>query len=189
MKSKLKKNLGILFIILTIISGYLSIAILSFYGMRSFFAYEGYCSSRKLSNFVSIEIFEVVILCTLISYAIFLESFQSFKKHLRFYKVVFVFLFLNSVFLLYQIIENPIVLEAQVSGWSDLPQNNLYMKYNPLIAFLGLYSATVIWINFRFQEKTQQLKMMSRIFLVAVILMSITVAIVTHKIEYQDCRG
>lgn len=186
---KLRKTIAIIFIILIFILGYLSIAVLSFYGMRSFYSYEGYCSSRKLSNFVSIEVYEVLIICILISYVIFLESFQSFKKHLRFYKVMFVFLLINSIFLVYQIIENPIVLEAKLRGWSDRPENNLYMRYNPLITFLGLYSATVIWINFRFQKKTQQLKMISRIFLVVVILMSIAVAIVTHNIDYQICRG
>ncbi|MFY1047309.1 hypothetical protein [Chryseobacterium sp. GP-SGM7] len=157
--------------------------------MRSFYSYEGYCSSRKLSHFVTIEVFEVIILCVLISYAIFLESFQSFKKHLRFYKVLCVFLLLNSVFLLYQIVENPIVLEAKVSGWSDLPQNHLFMRYNPLITFLGLYSATVIWLNFRFQKKAQNLKMMSGTFLIFVLLSIVTVAIVTHNVEYQACRG
>ncbi|HEX7870463.1 MAG TPA: hypothetical protein VF455_10175, partial [Chryseobacterium sp.] len=150
---------------------------------------EGYCSSRKLPNFVSIEACEVLIICILISYAISLESFQSFKKHLRFYKVMFVFLLINSIFLVYQIIEDPIVLEAKVSGWSDLPQNNLYMRYNPLITFLGIYSATILWVNFRFQKKTQQLKNISRIFLIVVLLAIISVAISTQNIEYQDCRG
>lgn len=186
---KLRKTLGIIFIILVIISGYLSIAVLSFYGMRSFYSYEGYCSSTELSHFVTIEIFEVIILCALISYAIFLESLQRFERHFRFYKVLSGFLLLNSVFLLYQIIENPIVLEAQVSGWSDLPRNNLYMRYNPLITFLGLHAATMIWLNLRFQKKAQDLKMMSRIFFIFILLAIVTVAIVTHNVEYQPCRG
>ncbi|VXB06889.1 conserved hypothetical protein [Chryseobacterium sp. 8AT] len=89
---KLRKTIGIIFIILTFILGYLSIGIISFFGMRSYYGYEGYCSDTKLPNFVAIESFEVLIICILISYAILLESFQSIKKYVRFYKIMLTFL-------------------------------------------------------------------------------------------------
>lgn len=184
---KLRKTIGIIFIILTFILGYLSIGIISFFGMRSYYGYEGYCSDTKLPNFVAIESFEVLIICTLISYAILLESFQSIKKYVRFYKIMLTFLLINLIFLVYKIVEYPIIMEA-TGGWSN-PRSNLEMMYNPLITFLGIYSSIIIWINFRLQKKTQSLKKLPIIFFLAVILSLIVVAIACQNIEYQNCMG
>jgi len=186
---KLRKTTGTIFILFVFILGVISVMLIAFYGEGSYFAYNGYCSQPELSYFVPVEIFELLIICLLISYAIFLETFKSFTRHLQFYKVMFILLLINSFFLVYQIIENPIVLEGQIIGWSEDPANHVKVRYNPLIIFLGLHAGTVTWLNFRFQKKTQQLKMISRIFLIFVLTAIIAVAIVTRNVEYQDCRG
>ncbi|MFL9833896.1 hypothetical protein [Chryseobacterium terrae] len=183
----MKKTIAIIIIILIFILGYLSIGILSFFGMRSYYGYEGYCSETKLPHFVAIEAFEVLIICILISYAILLESFQKIKKFVRFYKVMLVFLLINLIFLVYKIVEYPIILEA-TGGWSN-PTSSLKMMYNPLITFLGIYSLMIIWINFRFQKNIQSLRKLHKIFLLVVILSFIIVAIACHNIEYQKCMG
>lgn len=184
---KLRKTIGIIFIILTFILGYLNIGIISFFGMRSYYGYEGYCSDTKLSNFVAIESFEVFIICILISYAILLESFQSIKKYVRFYKIMLTFLLINLIFLVYKIVEYPIIMEA-TGGWSN-PRSNLEMMYNPLITFLGIYSSIIIWINFRLQKKTQLLKKLPIIFFLITILSFIVVVVACQNIEYQNCMG
>lgn len=184
---KLRKTIAIIFIILTFILGYLSIGIISFFGMRSYYGYEGYCSDTKLPNFAAIESFEVLIICILFSYAILLESFQSIKKYVRFYKAIFAFLLINLIFLVCKIVEYPIIMEA-TGGWSN-PRSNLDMMYNPLITFLGIYSLIVIWINFRLQKKTQSLRKLPIIFFLLVILSFIVVAIACQNIEYQNCMG
>ena len=184
---KLRKTIGMIFIILTFILGYLSTGIISFFGMRSYYGYEGYCSDTKLPNFVAIESFEVLIICILISYAILLESFQSIKKYVRFYKIMLTFLLINLIFLVYKIVEYPIIMEA-TGGWSN-PRSNLEMMYNPLITFLGIYSSIIIWINFRLQKKTQSLKKLPIIFFLIVILSFVVVVVVCQNIEYQNCMG
>lgn len=184
---KLRKTIGIIFIILTFILGYLSIGIISFFGMRSYYGYEGYCSDTKLSNFVAIESFEVLIICILVSYAILLESFQSIKKYVRFYKIMLTFLLINLIFLVYKIVEYPIIMET-TGGWSN-PRSNLEVMYNPLITFLGIYSSIIIWINFRLQKKTQLLKKLPIIFFLITILSFIVVVVACQNIEYQNCMG
>ncbi|SFT33512.1 hypothetical protein SAMN05421857_0109 [Chryseobacterium formosense] len=183
----MRKTIAIILIILTFILGYLSIGIISFFGMRSYYGYDGYCSDTKLSNFVAIESFEILIICTLISYAILLEFFQNIIKNVKFYKVIIVFLLINLIFFVYKIVEYPIIMEA-TGGWSN-PRSNLEMMYNPLITFLGIYSSIIIWINFRLQKKTQSLKKIPIIFFLFVILAFIVIAIATQSIEYKDCRG
>lgn len=181
---KLRKTIAIILIILIFILGYLSVGIISFFGMRSYYGYEGYCSETKLKNFVNIQCFEVLIICILISYAIFLEAYQRFEKHQRFYKMSFVLLVANLIFLVCKIIEYPIIIEDSGGG-----QDYFHMMYNPLAKFLAIYSSVIIWINYRFQKKTKSLKIFPKIFFLLVVISFVIVAVIFVNSEYQVCRG
>jgi len=98
-----------------------------------------------------------------------------------------VFFLINLIFLVYKIVEYPIIMEA-TGGWSN-PRSNLEMMYNPLITFLGIYSSIIIWINVRLQKKTQSLKKLPIIFFLIVILSFVVVVVVCQNIEYQNCMG
>lgn len=174
----------IILIALILFFGYLLIGYLSFVGMGTYYGYNGYCSQTKLPYFVAIRNSESLLILTLIAYYLFLELFQKFKTHIRFYSYLLVILLLNQIFIVYKITEYPIVLREH--GWF---KDSLQKWNNPLIFISIIYSWVIIWMNYRFQLKTKALKRFSILTFIITITSFILITIAFLNTEYKICQG
>src|SRR5690606_38755048 len=138
----MKKTTKIISIILILFFGYLFVGYWSFFGMGTYYGYNGYCSQTKLPYFVAIKDSEALFVLILIAYYVFLELFQKFNKHIKFYPAVLSVLLINLAFMNYKIAEYPIVLREH--GWF---RDSLQKWNNPLIFISIIYSLVIIWMN------------------------------------------
>lgn len=181
----MKKTAKIILIVLILIFGYLFVGYWSFATMGTYYGYNGYCSQTKLQYFVAIKNSEALLALILIAYYVFLELFQKFKTHIKFYPTILLILLLNLVFMGYKIVEYPILLRDH--GWF----REVYLQKwnNPLIFISIIYSLVIIWMNYRFQVKTKSLKKFSILTLIVIITSSILITIAFLNTEYEICRG
>ena len=186
----MKKNIRIVFIIITLIIGLLY---LGYILTHAFEGYKGYCNYVELPFGMFINVFEVGITAFLLCFiGIKYSNNTKWNQIPKYWKVLVGILMVNLLFIVYKIGEYPRMLSYVNWGFfpDNTPKNDQHMglDYNPLIPVYVLYSIGLIGFNIFLKSKGVK-PYYTLVNWIVVGLVALVTIIVIRSIPYEMCQG